>query len=89
MYWMLLTFKFISHIITSSLLPHCSEEIRGEILFVLYKVSILQNTSAERDGSDILIPFCPKVLYLLGDVLMKTKNDDVRLNCIGLSSTSQ
>lgn len=31
----------------------------------------------------MLIPFCPKLLYLLGDVLLKTQNDDVRLNCIG------
>jgi len=61
----------------------CSEEIRGEVLFVLYKLSALQSTSDEGDGSDMLIPFCPKLLYLLGDVLLKTQNDDVRLNCIG------
>ncbi|KAE9585744.1 hypothetical protein Lalb_Chr24g0394531 [Lupinus albus] len=84
MYCMLLTSKFISDIIISPVLYQCSEEIRGEILFVLYKVSILQSTSVEGDGSDILIPFCPKLLYLLGDVLMKTQNDDVRSNCIAL-----
>jgi hypothetical protein len=50
---------------------------------VLYKLYVLQNTSNEGDGSDMLIPFCPKLLYLLGDVLLKTQNDDVRLNCIG------
>jgi hypothetical protein len=61
----------------------CSEEIRGEVLFVLYKLYVLQSTSHEGDGSDMLIPFCPKLLYLLGDVLLKTQNDDVRLNCIG------
>lgn len=86
-YWMLSTFCclsfFISHII-GPLLHQCSEEIRGEILFVLYKVSILQRTSAEGDGIDTLISFCPKLLYLLGDALMKTQNDDVRLNCVGL-----
>jgi len=50
---------------------------------VLYKLFALQSTSDEGDGSDMLIPFCPKLLYLLGDVLLKTQNDDVRLNCIG------
>jgi hypothetical protein len=50
---------------------------------VLYKLYVLQSTSNEGDGSDMLIPFCPKLLYLLGDVLLKTQNDDVRLNCIG------
>ncbi|CAJ1850286.1 unnamed protein product [Sphenostylis stenocarpa] len=68
----------------SSLLARCSEEIRGEVLFVLYKLSVLRSTSAEGDGSDMLIPFCPQILYLLVDVLMKTQNDDVRLNCIAL-----
>ncbi|RDX83175.1 Protein PRD1, partial [Mucuna pruriens] len=71
----------------SPLLARCSEEIRGEVLFVLYKLSVLQSTSAEGDGSDMLIPFCPQVLYLMVDVLMKTQNDDVRLNCIGPLST--
>ncbi|CAL0332279.1 unnamed protein product [Lupinus luteus] len=75
-------YSLISILVTGLQLP--SEEIRGEILFVLYKVSILQSTTAEGDGSDILIPFCPKLLYLLGDVLMKTQNDDVRSNCIAL-----
>lgn len=74
--------KFALHF-ESFLFPPCSEEIRGEVLFVLYKLSVLQSTTAEGDGSDMLIPFCPKLLYLLGDVLLKTQNDDVRLNCIG------
>lgn len=50
---------------------------------MLYKLFALHSTSDEGDGSDMLIPFCPKLLYLLGDVLLKTQNDDVRLNCIG------
>jgi len=74
--------------VVSPLLARCSEEIRGEVLFVLYKLSVLQSTSAEGDGSDVLIPFCPKILYLLVDVLMKTQNDDVRLNCIGPLTSS-
>ena len=78
----LLSFKFVSHVV-SPLLACCSEEIRGEVLFVLYKLYVLQSTSAGGDGSDMLIPFCPQILYLLVDVLMKTQNDDVRLNCVG------
>ncbi|KAB1213495.1 Protein PRD1 [Morella rubra] len=65
-----------------------SEEIRGEILFVLYKISILQYTSEDGDGTDVLLAFCPKILYLVVDSLMKTQIDDVRLNCLGLSSTA-
>ncbi|KAI4317408.1 hypothetical protein L6164_025277 [Bauhinia variegata] len=61
-----------------------SEEIRGEILFVLYKISILESSSTEGDGRDILISFCPKLLYMVGDALMKTQSDDVRLNCVAL-----
>ncbi|CAJ2668133.1 unnamed protein product [Trifolium pratense] len=75
-------YGLISVLVTGLQLP--SEEIRGEVLFVLYKLSVLQSTSDEGDGSDMLIPFCPKLLYLLGDVLLKTQNDDVRLNCIAL-----
>ncbi|TKY47801.1 PRD1 protein [Spatholobus suberectus] len=75
-------YSLISVLVTGLQLP--SEEIRGEVLFVLYKLSVLQSTSAEGDGSDMLIPFCPQILYLLVDVLMKTQNDDVRLNCIAL-----
>lgn len=66
---------------------NCSEEIRGEILFVLYKVSALQCMSMDGDGTDILFAFCPKLLYLSLEALMKTQIDDVRLNCVGLSSS--
>ncbi|KAK7311436.1 hypothetical protein RJT34_09574 [Clitoria ternatea] len=74
--------SLVSVLVTGLQLP--SEEIRGEVLFVLYRLSVLRSTSAEGDGSDMLIPFFPKLLYLLVDVLMKTQNDDVRLNCIAL-----
>lgn len=72
--------SLISVLVTGLRFP--SEEIRGEVLFVLYKLSVLQSTLAEGEGSDMLIPFCPQILYLLVDVLMET--DDVRLNCIAL-----
>ncbi|KAL1350072.1 hypothetical protein HN51_026526 [Arachis hypogaea] len=75
-------YSLITILVTGLQLP--SDEIRGEILFVLYKLYALKNTSAEGDDTDILVSFCPKLLYLLGDVLMKSQNDDVRLNCIAL-----
>ncbi|KAI9114991.1 hypothetical protein K1719_014004 [Acacia pycnantha] len=74
--------SLISNLVAGLQLP--CEDTRGEILFVLYKLSILRATSAEGDGIDTLISFCPKLLYLLGDALMKTQNDDVRLNCVAL-----
>ncbi|KAL1299582.1 protein PRD1-like isoform X2 [Arachis ipaensis] len=75
-------YGLITILVTGLQLP--SDEIRGEILFVLYKLYALKNTSTEGDDTDILVPFCPTLLYLLGDVLMKSQNDDVRLNCIAL-----
>ncbi|CAL8992252.1 unnamed protein product [Prunus brigantina] len=59
-----------------------SEEIRGEILFVLYKVSVLQYASEVGVGTDFLFAFRPKLLSLSLEALMKTQSDDVRLNCV-------
>ncbi|CAB4294154.1 unnamed protein product [Prunus armeniaca] len=50
---------------------------------VLYKVSILQYASEVGDGTDFLFAFCPKLLDLSLEALMKTQSDDVRLNCVG------
>ncbi|KAK9177843.1 hypothetical protein WN943_027032 [Citrus x changshan-huyou] len=72
----------ISNLVTGLGLP--SEEIRGEILFVLYKVSSIQCQSMDIDGADILFAFCPKLLQLSLVSLMKTQRDDVRLNCVAL-----
>ncbi|KAM7465531.1 hypothetical protein LguiB_013093 [Lonicera macranthoides] len=63
-----------------------SEEIRGEILFVLYKISILQYTNKDDDGTDVFFAHCPKLLHLALEALMKTQCDDVRLNCVALLS---
>lgn len=63
---------------------NCSEEIRGEILFVLYRVSVLQYASVDNDGTDLFFAFCPKLLCLSLDALIKTQSNDVRLNCVGL-----
>ncbi|KAG6667620.1 hypothetical protein CIPAW_01G113500 [Carya illinoinensis] len=53
-------------------------------MFVLYKISILQYTSEDGDGSDVLLAFGTKILHLVVDALMKTQIDDVRLNCLAL-----
>ncbi|CAE6197462.1 unnamed protein product [Arabidopsis arenosa] len=61
-----------------------SEEIRGEILFVLYKFSALQFTEQNVDGIEVLSSLCPKLLCLSLEALAKTQRDDVRLNCVAL-----
>ncbi|KAJ0006901.1 hypothetical protein Pint_30613 [Pistacia integerrima] len=75
------------HLPYCKLRPICfskySEEINGDILFVLYKVSILQCESMNSDGADVLFAHCPKLLHLSLEALMKTRDDDVCLNCIG------
>ncbi|KAF2325736.1 hypothetical protein GH714_034561 [Hevea brasiliensis] len=59
-----------------------SEEIRGEILFVLYKLSLCQSAYKDIDGADSLLAFCPKLLHLSLEALVKTQDDTVRLNCV-------
>ncbi|XP_024005243.1 protein PRD1 isoform X2 [Eutrema salsugineum] len=61
-----------------------SEEIRGEILFVLYKFSALQFIEQNVDGIEVLSSLCPKLLCLSFEALAKTQRDDVRLNCVAL-----
>lgn len=65
------------------LFSRTSEEIRGEILFVLYKFSALQFTEQNADGIEVLSLLCPKLLCLSLEALAKTQRDDVRLNCVG------
>ncbi|XP_033142017.1 protein PUTATIVE RECOMBINATION INITIATION DEFECT 1 isoform X2 [Brassica rapa] len=64
-----------------------SEEIRGEIFFVLYKFSALQFTEQDVDGAEILSSLSPKLLSLSLEALAKTQRDEVRLNCIALLTT--
>ncbi|XP_011084192.2 protein PRD1, partial [Sesamum indicum] len=59
-----------------------NDEIQGEIMFVLYKSSILHYTYMGDDGADILLAYCPKILHISLDILMKSQSDDVRLNCV-------
>ena len=77
------------HLPYCKLRPICfskySEEISGDILFVLYKVSILQCESMNSDGADVLFAHYPKLLHLSLEALMKARDDDIHLNFIGLS----
>uniref|UniRef100_A0A0E0DCQ7 Protein PRD1 n=1 Tax=Oryza meridionalis TaxID=40149 RepID=A0A0E0DCQ7_9ORYZ len=67
-----------------------SDEIRGEILFVLYKLSLLNATPwddiCDNDNVD-LSAIGRSLLQFSLEVLLKTQNDDVRLNCVALLLT--
>lgn len=66
--------------------PHLvSEEIQGEILFVLYKIFLLQDADKDHNFAEVLDANCVKLLHLSLEALMKTQSDDLRLNCIGQS----
>ncbi|XP_065861506.1 protein PUTATIVE RECOMBINATION INITIATION DEFECT 1 [Euphorbia lathyris] len=70
----------LSNLVTGLQLP--SEEIRGEILYVLYKLSNHPSANEHGDGADYLFTFCPKLLHLSLGALVKTQDDTVRLNCV-------
>ncbi|KMT14804.1 hypothetical protein BVRB_3g065300 isoform A [Beta vulgaris subsp. vulgaris] len=72
----------VNNLVTGLQFP--SEEMRGEIMFVLYKICILQYTSKDEEGADVLLEYCPVILQLSLDALMKIQRDDVRLNCLAL-----
>ncbi|KAL3507195.1 hypothetical protein ACH5RR_032577 [Cinchona calisaya] len=72
----------VFNLITGLQLP--SEEIQGEILFVLYKMSLLQDRDKDNNFAEVLYANHAKLLHLSLEVLMKTQSDDVRLNCIAL-----
>ncbi|KAJ0988933.1 hypothetical protein J5N97_007289 [Dioscorea zingiberensis] len=60
---------------------------RGEILFVLYKLSVLEGTPWDNHDSNhggFSLIETSQVLRLSLEVLLKTQHDEVRLNCIAL-----
>ncbi|CAL9158609.1 unnamed protein product [Musa hybrid cultivar] len=63
-----------------------SEEIRGEIMFVLYKMSLQQATPWDDENNhDIdLSSKGNSLLQLSLEALLKTQKDDVRINCVAL-----
>ncbi|KAL4578394.1 hypothetical protein LXL04_014517 [Taraxacum kok-saghyz] len=76
--------KLILNLATGLQLP--SEEIQGEILFVLYKICGIQHASIGNSNGDVLYDHSSKILHLSLEVLLKTQRDDVRLNCLALLS---
>ncbi|XP_078433668.1 protein PUTATIVE RECOMBINATION INITIATION DEFECT 1-like [Wolffia australiana] len=75
----------VQNLVTGLRLP--SEEIRGEILFVLYKLFSADDRNYEdndHDDDDALEEYLVgfKLMRLSLEVLLKTQNDDVRTNCI-------
>ncbi|MBA0764628.1 hypothetical protein Gotri_013959 [Gossypium trilobum] len=74
----------VSNLVAGLQLP--SDEIRGEILFVLYKLSIQGYASRDGLGANVLQAFCPSLLRLSMEALLKTQRDDVRLNGVGMYS---
>ncbi|XP_022722512.1 protein PRD1 isoform X2 [Durio zibethinus] len=71
-------FALVSNLVAGFQLP--SDEIQGEILFVLYKLSVLGYAPKDCVGADVLRAFCPSLLRLSMEALLKTQRDDVRLN---------
>ncbi|PWA57145.1 protein PRD1 [Artemisia annua] len=62
-----------------------SEEIQGEILFLLYKLCAIGDIWMDRGNGDVLFGHCSKILQLSLEALLKTQRDDVRMNCVGWS----
>ncbi|KAK9062504.1 hypothetical protein SSX86_019691 [Deinandra increscens subsp. villosa] len=72
------------NLVTGLQLP--SEEIQGEILFVLYKMCVIQHGWLGNINGDALCGHSSKILHLSLEALLKTQRDDVRMNCIALLS---
>ncbi|KAI3794897.1 hypothetical protein L1987_37538 [Smallanthus sonchifolius] len=72
------------NLVTGLQLP--SEDIQGEILFVLYKMCVIQHAWSDNINCDVLCGHSSKILHLSLEALLKTQRDDVRMNCIALLS---
>ncbi|KAL1543222.1 protein putative RECOMBINATION INITIATION DEFECT 1 [Salvia divinorum] len=59
-----------------------NDNIQGEIMFALYRFSLLHYSHMEGCGTDVLLAYCPKILRISLNILMKSQSDDVRLNCL-------
>ncbi|PWA68364.1 protein PRD1 [Artemisia annua] len=70
------------NLVTGLQLP--SEEIQGEILFVLYKLCAIGDVWMDSGNGDVLFGHCSKILQLSLEALLKTQRDDVRMNCVGV-----
>ncbi|CAN1253212.1 Protein PUTATIVE RECOMBINATION INITIATION DEFECT 1 [Linum perenne] len=68
----------LSNIVAALQIPN--DEIQGEVLFVLYRLSI---HAGDEEAAGLLLAFSSKLWRFSLDVLLKTQNDTVRLNCLG------
>ncbi|KAH7447738.1 hypothetical protein KP509_01G119100 [Ceratopteris richardii] len=59
-------------------ISYCRDQLRGEILFLLYKISSLEG------GIEELLPFLSNLIYAAINALVKSESDDLRMNCIAL-----
>lgn len=57
-----------------------SDELRTEILSLMYNVATLQ------DGVENIHEFCPSLVSLSIQALRKTHSDPLRTNCVGVTS---
>lgn len=57
-----------------------SDELRTEILSLMYNVATLQ------DGVENIHEFCPSLISLSMQALRKTHSDPLRTNCVGVTS---
>ncbi|KAI3798204.1 hypothetical protein L1987_33474 [Smallanthus sonchifolius] len=69
------------NLVTGLQLP--SEDIQGEVLFVLYKMCVIQHAWSDNINGDVLCGHSSKILHFSLEALLKTQRDDVRMNCIG------
>ncbi|CAI9117522.1 OLC1v1018922C1 [Oldenlandia corymbosa var. corymbosa] len=72
----------VSNLITGLQVP--SEDIQGESLFVLYKLSLIQAVDDRNNFVEVLEANCAKLFHLSLEALMKTQDDDIRMNCVAL-----
>ncbi|KAM0038245.1 hypothetical protein Hdeb2414_s0013g00412581 [Helianthus debilis subsp. tardiflorus] len=72
------------NLVTGLQLP--SEEIQGEILFVLYKICSIRHALLGDTNGDVVCGHSSLILRLSLEALLKTQRDDVRMNCIALLS---
>ncbi|XP_073007558.1 protein PUTATIVE RECOMBINATION INITIATION DEFECT 1 isoform X1 [Typha latifolia] len=76
-------FSLFSNLLDGLQLP--SEEIRGEIFFVLYKMSLLQATPWDLIYDDSVADSSAtgeRLLHLSLEALLKSQSNDVRMNCV-------
>ncbi|CAN0916350.1 Protein PUTATIVE RECOMBINATION INITIATION DEFECT 1 [Linum grandiflorum] len=71
--------SLLSNIVAALQIPN--DEIQGEVLFVLYRLSL---HASDEESAGLLLAFSSKFWRFSLNVLLKTQNDTVRLNSLAL-----